>query len=151
MYRSKRRQRWTRCRDSLRRVVQRHTERNVAHVMHCLQWGKKNSLQFGVTLTSFYQLASPAEAGLRQLKSSRSFKPDYEVPPLQMILIKAIHIFAERISRDFLCPIHKASGVWHRTGGCSSFNRRLEAVAWTETPGGWSSPVCGSRSKVIGQ
>lgn len=50
--------------------------------------------------------------------------PDYEVPSLQKILIKMIRIFAKEISRNFLRPIHKASGVCHRTGGYSSFNKK---------------------------
>lgn len=90
------------------------------HFFFFLQWGKK----FVVTLNSFYRLASTVEAELRQLKSFRSFMPDYEVPSLQMILIKMIRIFAKEISRNFLRPIHKASGVCHRTGGYSSFNKK---------------------------
>lgn len=85
---------------------------------------EKNSLQIVVTLTYFYQLASIVEAELPQLKSFRSFKADYEVPSLQMILVKMIHIFAKEISRNFLCSIHKASGVCHRTGGYSSLNKK---------------------------
>ena len=76
-----------------------------------------------VTLTSFYQFASTVEAELRQLKSFRSFMPDYEVPSLQVILIKMIYIFIKEISR-IRCPIHKASGICQRTRGCFSFNKK---------------------------
>lgn len=60
--------------------------------------------------------------------------PYHEVPSLQVILIKMIHIFAQEISRDSLGPIHKASGVCHRTGGCSSHNQRKSAKRETDTP-----------------
>lgn len=62
-----------------------------------------------------------------------------------MILVKMIPVFAKEISRGFLCPIHKASGVCHRTGGYSSFNKR-KSVKSEQRP-----PVYGRRPSAVNE